>query len=212
MSQHEKKPIQCIIVDDEEMATKVIESHLASIPDFEVAGIYHSAVEAFLELDSMQVDVLFLDIQMPKVTGIEMIKMLKKRPLIVLTTAHREYALDGFELEVTDYLLKPIGFHRFLQTIRRLKKLLATPEKGAEPSLAAERNERPSDAPPSTVAEYIFVKTNRAYQKIQFEAILHVEAIKNHIKIVTTTETHISLITMSEFENQLPEVFLRVHR
>ena len=100
MKQGDTKTIKCMIVDDEEMATKVIEAHLAHIPGFEVIEIYHSAVEAFLSLDRIEVDVLFLDIQMPKITGVEMLKMLKRKPLTVLTTAHREYALDGFELEV----------------------------------------------------------------------------------------------------------------
>ncbi|MEO1030740.1 MAG: response regulator transcription factor [Bacteroidota bacterium] len=206
-----QKPIKCIIVDDEEMATKVIETHLSHIPDFEIAGIYHSAVEAFLALDQYQVDVLFLDIQMPKITGIDMIKMLKTKPLVVLTTAHREFALEGFELDVVDYLLKPIGLNRFLQTVSRIKKQLQLPELNNgnhnQPKVLQQLEET---ADPDQ--DYIFVKTNRAYQKIDFETILHIEAIKNHIKIVTKTETHISLMTLSKFEALLPEQFLRVHR
>ncbi|MEM9920121.1 MAG: LytTR family DNA-binding domain-containing protein [Bacteroidota bacterium] len=206
-----KASIKCIIVDDEEMAAKVITSHLAHIPDFEVVGVFHGAVEAFLALDGMEVDVLFLDIQMPKITGIDMIKMLKKKPLTVLTTAHREYALEGFELEVVDYLMKPIGLNRFLQTISRLKKHLHSfdheqrQDTVQEPTISEE-------IPKPTTSKHLFVKTNRAYQKIDFDDVCHIEAIKNHIKIVTKTETHISLIALSEFKQQLPENFLRVHR
>lgn len=202
--------IKCVIVDDEEMASKVIESHLGHVPSFEVVGVYHSAVEAFLALDQMQVDVLFLDIQMPKITGIEMIKMLKQKPLIVLTTAHREYALDGFELEVVDYLLKPIGLHRLLQTVSRLKKHLHIAETSSIPTTMKVQQEEPEAT--TTAAKHIFVKTNRTYQKIAFESILHIEAIKNHIKIKTATDSHISLVALSEFERQLPNSFLRVHR
>ena len=214
MKQGDTKTIKCVIVDDEAMATKVIEAHLAHIPNFEIVGIYHSAVEAFLALESLQVDVLFLDIQMPKVTGLEMLKMMKHRPLTVLTTAHREYALDGFELEVVDYLMKPIGLNRFLKTISRLKKHLYSPEGKIQEihdevdNVALEIAENKKNNP----TKYIFVKTNRAYHKINFNTILHIEAIKNHIKIVTKDETYISLIAISEFEKQLPEIFLRVHR
>ncbi|MEM1121834.1 MAG: LytTR family DNA-binding domain-containing protein [Bacteroidota bacterium] len=212
MEQEKQQSIRCVIIDDEEMATKVIESHLGHIPDFTVVGVYHSAVEAYLALETMEIDVLFLDIQMPKITGIELIKMMKRRPLVVLTTAHREYALDGFELEVVDYLLKPIGLNRFLQTISRLKKHLAIT---IEKSAIDIQESVPSPTPSNTInspSKHIFIKTNRAYQKIDFDAILYIESIKNHIKIVTPTATHISLIALSDFEKQLPTTFLRVHR
>lgn len=212
MMQDHPTTIKCVIVDDEEMATKVIVTHLAHIPDFEIVGIYHSAVDAFLALDNIEVDVLFLDIQMPKVTGIEMIKMLKKRPLTVLTTAHREYALDGFELEVVDYLMKPVGLQRFLQTISRLKKQLYITNE-ARGELSIEEKEPNNGNDENKVAlKHTFIKTNRAFQKIDFDTMLHIEAIKNHIKIVTNDKTYISLVQLSEFEKQLPKAFLRVHR
>ncbi len=202
--------ITCFIVDDEEMATKVIESHLAHIPDFEIVGVYHSAVEAFLALNHVEVNVLFLDIQMPTVTGLEMLKMLKQQPLTVLTTAHREYALEGFELEVVDYLMKPIGLNRFLTTISRLKNRLPSSKGTINQVVQAQQMDHVKKSSPSP--KHIFVKTNRAYQKIDFDSILHIEAIKNHIKIITRSGYHISLISLSEFEQQLPKTFLRVHR
>jgi DNA-binding LytR/AlgR family response regulator len=204
-----KEHINCIIVDDEEMATKVIASHLEHVPDFKIVGLYHSAVEAFLALDTLEVDVMFLDIQMPKITGLAMLKMMKQPPLTVLTTAHRQYALEGFELEVVDYLLKPIGLKRFLQTISRLKRLLRLQEDNAAllPELKQDENQSTEDP------DHIFVKSNRAFVKIPFSSILHVEAIKNHIKIVTLEGNHISLMPISDFEEKLPaEDFLRVHR
>ncbi|MEM8523605.1 MAG: LytTR family DNA-binding domain-containing protein [Bacteroidota bacterium] len=211
MKKANDQSIKCVIVDDEAMATKVIEAHLGHIPNFEIEGIYHSAVEAFLALESLEVDVLFLDIQMPKVAGIEMLKMIKHKPLTVLTTAHREYALDGFELEVVDYLLKPIGLNRFLQTISRLKKRLSIPTaKTEQVSHPAEKTREVNKQ--DTAPQHIFIKTNRAYQRIEIAAILHIEAIKNHIKIVTKEGNYISLISLSEFEKQLPEAFVRVHR
>ncbi|MEM1219510.1 MAG: LytTR family DNA-binding domain-containing protein [Bacteroidota bacterium] len=197
--------IRCLIIDDEEMATKVIESHLSNIPGFEVVGIFHSGVEAFLALDHLAVDVLFLDIQMPKMTGLELLKMLDPKPLAVLTTAHREYALDGFDLEVVDYLLKPIGFKRFLQTASRLKKRLyeeAPRVTSPEPKLHMQTPEE----------DHLFIKTNRAYQKVAFCDILHIESVKNHVKLVCRSEDLISLMTLSDLLNQLPASFLRVHR
>lgn len=205
-----ERKIKCFIVDDEEMAIKVIKSHLEHIPNFEVVGVFHSGVEAFLALERKTIDVLFLDIQMPKVTGIEMLKMIEQRPLTVLTTAHREYALEGFELEVVDYLMKPIGLNRFLQTISRVKKRLFQEKETIIQNVIKEETQSGPDKKVSS--NHIFIKTNRAYQKIDFEDILHIEAIKNHIKIITKLENHISLIALSEFKKQLPEYFLRVHR
>ncbi len=201
------KAINCIIIDDEEMATKVIAKHLENIPDFKIVGIFHSAVEAFLVIDDLKVDVMFLDIQMPKMTGLSMLKMLKKQPLTVLTTAHREYALEGFQLEVVDYLLKPIGLNRFLQTINRIKRLVNTNSQ----QTSIEKEEKVTEN--SETLDHIFIKSERAFLKIDFSTILHIEAIKNHIKIVTTKETHISLMPISEFETKLPpNDFIRIHR
>jgi DNA-binding LytR/AlgR family response regulator len=199
-----KRTIRCMIVDDEEMATRVIKAHLEMVPEFEVAGIFHSGVEAFLALDQMDIDVLFLDIQMPKITGLSMLKMLKKPPLTVLTTAHREYALDGYELEVVDYLLKPIGLSRFLQTVSRLKRLLTLQETPGTPT---------TTIPKAAAPDHVFLKTNRSFLRIPHTDILHIEALKNHIRVVTTQDSHISLISISEFESQLPaNDFLRIHR
>jgi len=187
--------LKCIIVDDEEMATKVIESHLEFVPDISVAGIYHSGVEAFQALDKMPIDVMFLDIQMPKITGLSMLKMLVHKPLTVLTTAHRDYALDGFNLDVVDYLLKPIALDRFLQTVSKIRRLA---------SLVKE----PEDA-----EGYLFIKANRSYHKVFFHEILSVEAIKNHIRIRLCDGNLISLMTLSDFESKVPDdQFARVHR
>ncbi len=203
------KTINCIIIDDEEMATKVIAKHLENVPDFKIVGVFHSAVEAFLVVEDLQVDVMFLDIQMPKMTGLSMLKMLKRQPLTVLTTAHREYALEGFQLEVVDYLLKPIGLNRFLQTISRIKRLLAVNNQPID----REKKGVEVQTENSESLDHIFIKSERAFLKIDFVTILHIEAIKNHIKIVTATGTHISLMPISEFETKLPpKDFIRIHR
>lgn len=202
--------IKCIIVDDEEIATKIISSHLSHFSDFKVVGVYHSAVEAFSVVESHPIDVLFLDIQMPKVTGIEMLKTLKNPPLTILTTAHRDYAIESYELDVVDYLLKPIGLRRFMQAISRVRQRLQLPS-----GQLTEEKSNPDEPAPSTTlpaSGHVFIKTNRAFQKVAFLSILHIEAIKNHVKVVTKKDTLISFTSLSDFEAQLPTDFLRVHR
>ena len=195
------RKLKCMIVDDEEMATRVIESHLAHVEELELVGIYHSGVEAYLALDQLEVDVLFLDIQMPKMTGLSLLKRRKNPPLTVLTTAHRDYALDGFDLDVVDYLLKPIGIERFLQTVSKLRRLVEGTGDGV-----------PATAPPA-VKDHLFVKANRNFVKLFFRDILYVEAIKNHVRISTTEGSYISLISITDFGAKLPAVdFIRVHR
>lgn len=194
-----KNKLRCVIIDDEEMATKVIESHLSHVEEMEVVGVFHSGVEAFLALDRLDVDLMFLDIQMPKMTGLAMLKKLKNPPLTVLTTAHRDYALEGFDLDVVDYLLKPIGIDRFLQTVHKIRRFQQT--------------EKEKSAEASSAQDHLFIKANRNYVKLYFQDIQYIEALKNHVKIVTPEATHLSLIPLSEFFLQLPPPhFLRVHR
>ena len=210
--------IKCVIIDDEEMATKVIASHLSQIPDFEVVGIYHSAVEAFLQLEQQPIDVMFLDIQMPKITGMSLLQMLKKPPLTIMTTAHRDYALESYDLEVVDYLLKPISLQRFLKSISKVKKLLqpSSPnmELQEERSLvAAQATTRGTAETKNIPADHLFVKSNRMHHKVALKDILYIEAIKNHIKVVAKHESLIALIPISDFQAKLPQAdFLRVHR
>ena len=110
---------KCLIIDDEVPARALISNHLSKLPDFEVVQSFGNAIEAFIFLQQNEIDLIFLDVQMPKMTGIELVKSLNKKPMIILTTAHREYAVEGFELEVFDYLLKPISQVRFLKSISR---------------------------------------------------------------------------------------------
>jgi DNA-binding LytR/AlgR family response regulator len=190
---------KCLVVDDEEMATRVIVSHLEHLDNFEVSGIYHSPVNAYLALEKEKIDVLFLDIQMPKMTGLSMLKMLQQKPLTILTTAHRDYALEGFELDVVDYLVKPIGLDRFLKSMMKVNKWLNAEK---EMHLKPQHNEN-----------YVMVKSDRRQIKLFFDDILYVEAIKNHIRIFTKDRSLISLIGISEFLDKLPQnQFIKIHR
>jgi len=189
--------MRCIIIDDEEYATKVIANHITQVEGMELTKVFHSGVEAFLSLQNFDFDVLFLDIQMPKMTGISLLKMLKNRPITVLTTAHRHYALEGFDLDVADYLLKPISFERFLQAVKKIKKLQSTVN---TTGLAS--------------SDYIFVRVERAFVKIRLDEIRYVEALKNHVRFhLSNNVRHISLMSMNEAEKILSKgKFFRIHR
>ena len=118
--------MKCLIIDDEEMAIKVIESHIIRINGLEVVGVCHNAMDAFTAMQNTNVDLLFLDIQMPRMNGLSLLQLLPSKPYVILTTAHRDFALDGFDLDVVDYLMKPISFDRFLKAVGKVFRLERT--------------------------------------------------------------------------------------
>ncbi|MEM7484421.1 MAG: DNA-binding response regulator [Bacteroidota bacterium] len=191
--------IHCIIVDDEPLAIKVIESHLKEFRDFDVIASCRNAPEAFEVLRNHSVDLIFLDIEMPKLDGISFLKSLKNPPLVLITTAHRKFAPEGFELDVVDYLLKPISLDRFMQAIAKVQR-----------SLQLEVASFKGTAVPNT---HIFVKSERENVKIDLMDIHYVESLKNHVKIVTPKKNYITMISISEMQAKLPnDTFIRVHR
>lgn len=191
------KKIKCLIIDDEEIAISVIKSHLSLVDDFELVDVFHSGIEAFKAIDNIDCDLIFLDIQMPRISGLSMLKMLKNPPAAILTTAHRDYAIEGFDLNVIDYLLKPIGVERFMQSLDKARMHLSNVE----------------DKQNTSSQKHIFIKADRKYHKVYFEEIQYVEAVKNHVKIVLDRTTLISLISISELRTSLPkDEFLQIHR
>jgi len=196
--------MKCLIVDDEEMAVKVIESHISRINGLEVTGIYYNAMDAFSAMQKEPVDILFLDIQMPKLTGLSLLQMLAVRPHVILTTAHREFALDGFNFDVVDYLLKPISFDRFLKAIGKVFRL----EKTAMPMAGTLVSETPRPEPP-----FFYIKSDRKFIKILVEEVVYIESLRNHIKVVTDNGNFISLLSISQLEEKLSQQhFVRIHR
>ena len=191
---------KCLIIDDEKLARQLIEGHLAKIDNFEVIASCKSAVEAINIISSESIDLLFLDVEMPVLLGTDFYKNLVEKPKVIFTTAYREYAVDGFELNVVDYLLKPITFSRFFKAI---EKFLAT------------QNERIHIKSSSEIPQhknYIFVTEDRKQVKILFDEILFVESVKNYIKIKTEKSSHLVKYAISSFEKVLDERFIRVHR
>jgi DNA-binding LytR/AlgR family response regulator len=192
--------IRCIIVEDEELAQDVIKSHLAGCPGLALAGVYRSAVEAGEALRASRIDhagridLMFLDIRLPGMSGLNFLQSLPDPPLVVLTTAYAEYALESYELSVVDYLLKPISLERFTRAVDKVTARIAEDREIAE-------------------ADHVFVKADGKFVKVNFADIVYVEGMKDYLKIHLLHQTLITLQTMSEWERSLPKGrFIRVHK
>jgi len=184
--------IKCIIVDDEPLAREGLENFVTKTPFLEHSASFNSAVKALEYLRTNTIDVMFLDIQMPEMNGIELMKTLKKPPQVIFTTAHREFALEGFELNVTDYLLKPISYDRFLKAVNKIST---------------------TDKNNSTGQNYIFIKSDGMIVKIPIKEILYIETAKDYIFIYTLKKRYMTLVSMQQIENILPNsMFIRIHR
>ena len=188
---------RCLIIDDEPIALDILRSFLAKLEDFEVAGAFQDPLEAFQFLKKQPVDLLFLDIQMPELSGLELLRALQRPPAVILTTAHREFALEGFELDVVDYLLKPIAFDRFLRAIDKFldRRGAAPPETG--------------EAPP----DHLFVRADRKSVRIAFKDLLYIEGLKDYVRMITTSGQILTKESIGQMEERLPaDQFIRIHR
>lgn len=195
--------IKCLIVDDEPLAIQLIQSHIKRLPQLEIVASCQNALEAFDLLKKEEVDLVFLDIQMPVLTGIEFVKSLQHPPSVIFTTAYREYAVESYELEVVDYLLKPITFTRFFKAIN---KYLNQRQASAHPPPATSPAPRPEEN------SFIYVVANKKRIKIWFEAIEYIESLKDYIRIHQASGKITTKEKISEFEHKLPSFFLRIHR
>ncbi len=195
--------LKCIIVDDEPLAIRIIEKHIDLIQDIEIAGRCENAIEAFELIQHQKVDLMFLDIQMPELTGIDFLKTMQNPPKVIITTAYREYALEGYELDVVDYLLKPISFERFLKAIQKVYRKI-------DPDVALHHKIVHS---PSQNDEFLLVKVRNKLVKVLLQDILYIENLKDYIRIKTIEKEVITKMLISDMEKTLPENdFLRIHR
>lgn len=193
---------KCLIVDDEPLAIKVIESHISKIPSLEIVGTCRNAVEAFDILLKKKVDLIFLDVEMPEISGIDLLKSLKKSLAIIFTTAYRDFALDAYELDAIDYLLKPIPFERFFKSISKYYQW-----KGEGIEVIGKRAENQPDEP------FIYVRSDRKVIKIYLRDILFIESLKDYVKIHLENEVIITKEKISNLEEKLPDAeFIRTHR
>lgn len=196
-----EKKIFCLAVDDEPPALEILKKYIGSVHSLELAGTCVDAVEALNLLQRQRVDLLFLDIQMPQILGTDFVRSLKNPPRVIFTTAFRKYAVEGFELDAVDYLLKPISFDRFLKAV---DKVMHTSLNDVLPEKEVDKISQP---------DYINFRSDRKMIKVALNDILYIESIKDYIKIVTSGTTVITKQSISALEEMLPkEKFIRVHR
>ncbi len=191
---------KCLIIDDEELARELIETHLKQLDDFELVASCASAIEASTILQQQAIDLLFLDIEMPVLKGTDFFKNLIQKPKVIFTTAYRDYALDGFELNAVDYLLKPITFSRFFKAIEKFKGQQNNFNQESNTTLITEKD------------DFIFVTKNRKKIRLDFNEILYVESLKDYVKIYLADESHTVKFSISAFKKELDSRFIRVHR
>ena len=192
--------IKCIIIDDEQPARELIELHLSSLKDFALVAAFDNPIDAFSFLQKNTIDLIFLDIQMPKISGIQLIKSLKNSSKVILTTAFREYAVEAFDLDVLDYLVKPITQERFIKAISKFTYYTnAVSDKGKSPN--------------SFDKAYIFLKVNREQTKVYLKDIFFIEGLKDYIKVHIKGKVIIAYERLSYMEEKLPEnKFVRIHK
>jgi DNA-binding LytR/AlgR family response regulator len=199
--------IKCIVVDDEPIARQYLSDYIAKMSQLELLAVFSSAKNAWEIIGSGAVELVFLDIQMPGLTGIEFIRTLQKKPAIILTTAYSEYALEGYELDVADYLLKPISFDRFAKAVNKVAKRLEKQVGNISIGLS------PADENETTTRDFIFVKSGYKSVKVNISDILYVEGMKEYVVIHTKDKKFTKLDRMKNMENFLKEKgFIRVHK
>lgn len=198
------KKIKCLIADDEQLAREIIEGYIKKIDKLELAATCTNGMEVYNKLKENTVDLIFLDVQMPQLTGIELLRTLKNPPPVIMTTAYREFALEGYEFNVIDYLLKPVSFERFLKAIDKFESI-----------------GNPAHVPSVTVSKpiqkddqaFIYVKSDKKMVRILLKDILFVEGLKDYVKIQTIDKMIVTYQTMNYFEEKFSaDHFIRVHR
>ena len=190
---------RCLLVDDEPIALDILTAYVRQIPMLELAGRCPSAVEAFGVLQTNTVDLLFLDIQMPRLSGLELLRTLPNPPKTIITSAYREYALDGYELNVVDYLVKPIAFERFVRAVGKVS--------------AAPPVRTPIADPVAMEEPFLFVREDRRLVRVDLQDIIALESLRDYVKISTTTQTITTRQTIGYYEELLPaSQFMRIHR
>ena len=191
--------IKCIIIDDEPLAISVIENHLKNFDHIEIVGTFNNPLNAYRVLEQEKIDLIFLDINMPKMTGFTFIENLTYKPLIVITTAYREYAVKSYELNILDYLVKPIPFNRFLKTINKVYQQVYLNNAKVDVTLQQE--------------PHIFLKVNKKLIKINLNDILYIESLKDYIKVITTIGDYVVHKSLTAITEELPQSnFIRIHR
>jgi two-component system, LytTR family, response regulator len=192
--------VRCLLVDDEPLAIQLIQNHIDQLDTFEVVGTCSNAIKALEMLRTVPVDLMFLDIKMPQITGIDFLKTLKNPPAVIITTAYREYAIEGYDLDLIDYLLKPITFDRFFKAVDRYLRLRS-------PNVKSEAFS------PVTAQQSIYIKAGGKFHNLNKEEVLYVESLKDYIVIHCTDKKITAKYKIGDLETELQDkAFLRIHR
>lgn len=187
--------IYCIIIDDEPFARKLLAEYIEKVPFLNLKGDFSSPLDALPAMDEGDIDLLFLDIQMPDLNGIDFLKVLRSRPSVIFTTAYKEFALEGYELDVVDYLLKPFDFSRFMKSVEKVRSL-----------------KEPAPTPSANGKPYVFLKESHQLVKVELEHICYIKGLKDYLRIITKDQQHIVLQTMKALQEKLPaHQFVRIH-
>src|ERR1700748_2213407 len=197
--------IRCLVIDDEPLALHILEDYISKMPFLQLVKVTTNHIEALQLVQEGNIDLVFLDVQMPELTGIQFLRIANGKAKVILTTAYPQYALEGYELDVIDYLLKPIAFDRFFKSVQKAQTII---QPSTKPEVKVEA------APQSDfLSDFIFVKTEHKIQKVYLNDILFIEGLKDYISIFTPTERIITLQNMKKMEDALPEQhFIRVHK
>lgn len=201
--------LKCLIVDDEPLAHEVITNFAESLQSIEVMGNCYNAFQAIDFLNQATPDLIFLDINMPKLKGLQFLRTLAKPPLIIVTTAYQEYAIESFELEVCDYLLKPYSFERFIKAVNRALEL----KKLKESALSSPASSMPVPEPTTHTQDNIFLKADKKVYQVQYQDILYLEGLGSYVKFHLNDQVIITLERLSNYEKSLPQnLFVRIHK
>jgi DNA-binding LytR/AlgR family response regulator len=191
------KKLSCIIVDDEPVARKILHEFVEKVPFMDLQGKFENAMNAEAFLKDNAIDVIFLDIEMPKVSGLQLLQTMDIESMVILTTAFPKYALEGYELDIVDYLLKPVAFSRFLKAVQKAKDYYQMKHMATATS-------QPS---------YIFIKSEKRIEKIELNDMLYAESLGNYVSIYTESKRIIAYLTMKSLESQLPaDEFIKIHQ
>jgi len=185
--------LKCLIVDDEHLARELIKTFCDRLPNLEVVGTCKNAIEAIKFLAENQVDLIFLDIQMPDLSGIDLVKTLKVKPAIIFTTAYSDYAVEGFELDVTDYLVKPFSFERFIKAVNKVSAAADTKALGETP-------------------DYMTVKADHKLYKVLFKEVKYIEGLREYVAYHLNDKKIVALASLKKLEEELPSNFIRIHK
>src|SRR5476651_2024718 len=201
--------IRCLVVDDEPLALHILEDYISKVPFLELIKATTNPIEALTMVQEGNIDLVFLDVQMPELTGIQFLKISNGKTKVILTTAYSQYALEGYELDVVDYLLKPIAFDRFFKAAQKAQGII-------QPSVqqpVVEHTQQVQQQQQDFLSDFIFVKSEYKIQKVYLHQILYIEGLKDYISIFTSNERIITLQIMKKMEDALPEKhFVRVHK